>query len=149
MSITIYHVSDKYHEIGERCAEPLGTSMKYRYKHCILTELNRAEDLLSVPLQYGSFPDYITSLLPPTMQPLIVATIQDANNLPAVVLHPLYPGRELIISHQQDIHNGLFGSLFSVPSQGRDDYTYGRPLSGEELLLCYSVPPEVILNQSA
>ena len=121
IGITIYHASDEYHEIGERCIEPLGVSIKYEYKHCICTELNISEDSLHIQLRDGSFTELVTSPFPPTIKPLVVATIQDTNNLLEVILHPLYSGRNISISHQKNSHNGLFGSRFGVTFQGRDD----------------------------
>ena len=148
MGITIYHVLDEYSGICDKCAAPLETPLQYGYTDCILPELNTTEDLLSIPLQNGSIPDCVPSPLPSATQPLIIAALQGNGNLPSVVLHPLYPGREPSISHQQNSHNGLFGSRFGVPFQGKDGCTYGRPLSGEELLLCYSVPTAIIPDHS-
>ena len=120
IGITIYLKSEIYRGVGNKCLPPLDTSLKYGYDHCICPDLNLMDDLLSIPLYNGSLPDCFPSPLPPLTQPLIIAALHNDNNLPAVLLHPLYPGREPIIATHQDCHNGVFRNRFGVPFQGKD-----------------------------
>ena len=149
IGITIYLKSDIYRRMGNNCLPPLNTPLKYGYDHCIRPEVNLMDDILSIPLYSGSLSDYVPSPLPSLTQPLIIAVLQNDNKLPVVVLHPLYPGREPIIATHQDCHNGVFENSFGVPFQGKDGSTYGRPVSGKELLRCYSDPPPIIIPDNS
>ena len=100
IGITIYLKSDIYKEVGDKRPLTLDKLFQYGYKHCIRQDLNIMDDLLSITLYNGSLPDCVPSPLPSIAQPLIIAAIQGEYNIPAVVLHPLYPARQPTIASQ-------------------------------------------------
>ena len=65
------------------------------------------------------------------------------------ILHPLYPGMEPIPPGQVSGINSIFGCRFGVPFLDIDGAMYSRPLSGTELLLCYSIPEHIFPDKSA
>lgn len=65
-----------------------------------------------------------------------------------VILHPLYPGTEPIPPGRVISIYSIFGLRFGVPYLDVDGDMYGRPFSGSELMLCYSIPEHIIPDRS-
>ena len=105
VSITIYRHSEMSPTIGNKFPVPIDVLLDHGLNHCPQSELDQMDNLLSIPLYRGALPDCAPSPLPLCTQPLVIVALQSKNNLPAVVLHRLYPGRKPSISNHQDYHN--------------------------------------------
>ena len=107
VGMTIYRHSEMSSTIGNKLPVSIDVLLDHGLNHCLQYEPDQMDDLLSIPLYRGALPDCAPSQLPLCTQPLVIAALQSKNNLPAVVLHPLYPGRGPSISNHQDYHNGI------------------------------------------
>ena len=120
------------------------------YEHCIWQELNSPMELYSVSLTKNVLTHFPASQLPAQMLPNIVASI-NANikfEAQSKMLHLIYPGTETIPSRHVSGHHSIFGHRFGVHFSNKDNMMYGWPLSGEELLPCYSIPQDMFPDKA-
>ena len=65
-----------------------------------------------------------------------------------MIFYLSYPSREPLASGSCRCVTIIFGNQFGVPFCDNDGTIYFRPLAGIELLLCYAIPQEIILENS-
>ena len=64
------------------------------------------------------------------------------------ILYPLYLGTKPVPPGQVSGIHSIFGLRLGIPFLDVDGSIYGRPLSGADLLLHYSVPAQIIPDKS-
>ena len=142
IGIKIFRDNDTNYSMDARYTNNNSIVVSLGYEQYIDTMLNTPVNMYSIPLPPDVLlpnPDFY---LPPAMLPLQVASTSTSSDweLASPILHPLYPGIGPLPPGQVSGIHSVFGRRLGIPFLDIDGSMYGWPLSGAELLSCYSIP---------
>ena len=124
VSITIFQALDDSIQVKIKHS-PAGDNFAQLGYNCICQDLNREENPYSVPLPTGILDHSNCNPHVPITTPLTVAFINDAALIPSIVLHSLYPCKELILTEVINNVGGVFDQQFGIPFVTINGTTYG------------------------